>query len=90
MADTRREKLLEYLRWHHVGGKTSDAADKIESLYAPAPNSSTWGNLSVSIQKRIGLQPHEWDNMNSSEQRDFLLTKMAAPAPAESEAELKD
>jgi len=40
MADPRREKLLEYLRWHHVGGKTSDAADKIESLYAPAPAES--------------------------------------------------
>lgn len=38
--------------------------------------SSTYGDLPESVRNMI--QPHEWDNMNFSQQRDWAIAKLAA------------
>lgn len=48
---------------------------------APRPDdksSMTWGDLPESVRPIIGLEPHEWDNKNISEQRDYVVARLAA------------
>jgi hypothetical protein len=44
-------------------------------------NSSTWGSLTSWQQDWTGLEPHDWDNMTASQQRDFLISIIPCSPP---------
>ena len=44
-------------------------------------SSCTWGDLSNGLRAILKLEPHEWDNKNISEQRDYCLQLLSALQP---------
>ena len=64
-----RDNFLPALERHGLKIEEQESA----AVRVPSGRSWSWGDVPKWMQDALGIEPHEWDNMTTTEQMAFLL-----------------